>query len=124
MSRPGGRSTVGWGAPELVIDCPFTDRAAIAALPLVVAPGSVHIAVARASRKPAEILLPPTVRASSATDASDRLALPWPTVAACSTSTVSSPGTDPFTSDARSAPPDDGRGPASTSVMLGTPHTA
>src|SRR5256886_8999236 len=80
MTRTFGKSTVWLGAPEIVIDCPFTDRAAISALPLAVAPASVHIAVARASRKPAEILLPPTVRASSATDASDRLALPWPTV--------------------------------------------
>src|SRR2546421_4300494 len=118
MTRTFGKSTVWLGAPEIVIDCPFTDRAAISALPLAVAPASVHIAVARASRKPAAILLPPTVRASSATDASDRLALPWPTVAACSTSTVSSPGTDPFTSDACSAPPDDGRGPAWTSVAV------
>src|SRR5256886_17675471 len=121
MTRPFGKSTVWLGAPEIVIGCPFTDRAAMSALPLAVAPASVHIAVARASRKPAEILLPPTVRASSATDASDRLALPWPTVAACSTSPVSRPCHHPFTNDPRAAPPDAGRGTAPTNGPRGEP---
>src|SRR3989442_782171 len=113
---PFGSSTVWFGVPSTRITCPFTDRRAMCELPLAVAPPSVHIAVARASRKPAEILLVPTVRASSATDASDRLALPWPTLVACSTSAVSNPGTLASRSDASLAPPDDGREPASTSV--------
>src|SRR2546426_4887499 len=86
---PFGNVTVWFGVPSIAIVCPFTDRRAISELPLAVAPASVHLAVARASRKPAEILLLPTVRASSATDASDRLALPWPTVVACSTTAAS-----------------------------------
>ena len=113
---PFGNSTVWFGVPSTWITCPFTDRRAMCELPLAVAPPSVHIALARASRKPAEILLVPTVRASSATDASDRLALPWPTLVACSTSAVSNPGTLASRSDASLAPPDDGREPASTSV--------
>src|SRR5205823_12553902 len=76
ITRPFGKSTVWLGAPEIVIVCPFTDSAAISELPLAVAPPPVHVAVACASRKPAEIALSPTVSARLATDASDRLALP------------------------------------------------
>ncbi len=117
ITRPFGNSTVWFGAPEMAIVWPFTDSVAMSELPFAVAPASVHIAVARASRKPAEMLLPPTVSASSATDASDWLLFPWATVVACSTSAVSSPGTLAFNSDASAAPPDGGRGPASTSVV-------
>src|SRR3989442_16026314 len=90
---PFGNVTVWFGVPSIAIVCPFTDRRAISELPLAVAPASVHLAGARASGKPAEILLLPTVRASSATDAPDRLALPWPPAVPCSTSARSKPGT-------------------------------
>src|SRR5690349_14377946 len=62
------------------------------------------------------MVFPATVRVRLATDASDRLALPWPTVVACSTSAVSNPGTLASTSDFSAAPPSGGRGPASTST--------
>ncbi len=117
ITRPFSNATVWFGAPEMAIVWPFTDNLAMSELPLAVAPASVHFAVARASRKPAEMLLPPTVSASSATDASDWLLLPCATEVACSTSAVSSPGTLAFSSDASAAPPDGGRGPASTSVV-------
>src|SRR2546422_2417918 len=42
MTRTFGKSTVWLGAPEIVIGCPFTDRAAMSALPLAVAPASVR----------------------------------------------------------------------------------
>src|SRR5207245_10553580 len=110
------------GSLETVTVWLFTIRVAISELPLAVAPSSVHMAVARASRKPAEMVFPATVSVTLATAASDRLALPWPTVVACTTSAVSSPGTLAFKSDASSAPPDDGRGPVSPS-FVDTPST-
>src|ERR1051325_3342244 len=116
---PPGNGTVWLGAPETSIVRPFTDRAAMSELPCAVAPWSVHIAVARASRNPAEIVLPPTVSVRSATDASDRLVLPWAMVVAWSTWAVSRPSTLALRRDASSAPPDGGSGPALTSVTDG-----
>src|SRR5436309_9141860 len=76
ISSPTSNGTVWLGAPEIVMVWPFTDSAAMSEVPLAVAPPSPQQAVARACSKPAEIVFPATVSESSATDASERLALP------------------------------------------------
>src|SRR2546430_691906 len=58
---PPSNEMVWLGSPETVIVWLFTVRVAISELPLAVAPPSVHCAVARASRKPAEMVFPATV---------------------------------------------------------------
>src|SRR6266480_477795 len=123
ITSPTTKGTLWLGSPETVTVWPFTDSAVMSELPLAVAPPSLQTAAARACSKPAETVLPATVSESSATDASERLALPRPTVDACNTSAVSRPGTLAFRSDASSAPPDGGRGPASASTTGGRPST-
>src|SRR5713101_3880858 len=73
--------------------CSLMTRLASSELPEVAGPFDVQTAIAEAMRKSAEMELPPTVRLASATDASERLRSPWPTVEACSTSTERKPGT-------------------------------
>src|SRR5690349_10983308 len=123
ITSPLGNGTVWLGCPETVMVWLFTERVATSALPLVVAPLPVHMAAARASRKSAAMVLPPTVNATCATEASDRLALPSPIVDACNTSAVSRPGTLASKSDACSDPPDEGSGPASTRTTGVRPST-
>src|SRR6266446_943436 len=48
ITSPTGKGTVWLGAPEIVMDWPFTDSVAISELPLAVAPPSLQTAVARA----------------------------------------------------------------------------
>src|SRR5436309_3488365 len=88
---------------------------AISELPLADAVPSVHRASARAMRKPAVMVFPPAVTVTFATDASERLWLPPATVAACSTSADSSPGTVAASRLSCAAPPSGGSGPALTS---------
>ena len=77
----------------------------------------LHLAVARAMRKSALMVFPPTVSRRSATEASALDWLPCPTVAACSASTDSTPGTLAVSSVASWAPPEEGRSPVSARVM-------
>src|SRR5713101_1631004 len=90
---PAGSEMVWFGAPETAIVWPLMTRLASSELREVAGPFGVQTAIAEAMSKSAEMELPPTVRLTSATDASERLRSPWPTVEACSTSTESKPGT-------------------------------
>ena len=76
ITFPTGNGTVWLGVPEISMVWPFTDSAVMSDVPLAVAPPSLQTAAARAWSKPAAIVLPATVSESSATDASERLALP------------------------------------------------
>src|SRR5438132_7112274 len=83
----------------------------------------LHRALAWDMRKSALIVVPAAVRLKSATDASDRLAFPRPTVVAWATSAPFSAPTLPSeiggTSrrEASWAPPAEGRGPVSATVI-------
>src|SRR4051812_680994 len=83
----------------------------------------LHLAAARDIRKPALIVLPATVRLRSATEASDRLAFPCPTVLPCATSAPFNAPTLPSEiagttrSEASWAPPVEGSGPVSATLI-------
>src|SRR5438132_7356145 len=91
--------------------------------PLTAALLPLHRALAWDMRKSALIVFPATVRLRSATEASDRLAFPWPTVLAWATSAPFSAPTLPSEMGATSrteaccAPPSGGRGPVSATVI-------
>ena len=120
---PAGSEMVWFGAPETAIVWPLMTRLASSELPEVAGPFDVQTAIAEAMRKSAEMELPPTVRLTSATDASERLRSPWPTVEACSTSTESKPGTLADSKEASWAPPEDGSGPVSERTTGLNPNT-
>src|SRR5438270_993599 len=118
-----GRTIVWFCDPATVIGWPplteLIDRLAISELPLTDGLLPVHLAVALDIRKSAVMVVPATVKPRVATEASDRLALPWPTVVAWATS---APLNDPalpseiggtVRSEASCAPPVDGRSPVS-----------
>src|SRR5438067_7798566 len=79
-----GRMIVWFGAVVTVMGWPplteLMDRAASSELPLTDGLLPLHLAVALDIRKSALIVVPATVKLRFATEASDRLALPWPTV--------------------------------------------
>src|SRR5438046_5517293 len=116
-----GRTIVWFGAPVTVMGWPplteLIDRLASSELPLTEGLLPVHRAAALDIRKSAVIVVPTTVKLRSATEASDRLALPWPTVVAWATS---APLNDPalpselggtVRSEACCPPAGDGRAP-------------
>src|SRR5438067_13315473 len=92
-------------------------------LPLTDGLVPVHWALASDMRKSAAILFPARVRLRSATDASDRLAFPRPIVVAWATSAPFTAPTSPSeidgtsSRDASCAPPLEGRGPVSATVI-------
>src|SRR6266436_2202950 len=92
-------------------------------LPLTDGLVPLHWAVTSDIRKSAATVFPATVRLTSATDASDRLALPRPIVVACPTSAPFSAPRVPTeiagtsSRDASSAPPLEGSGPVSATVI-------
>src|SRR5437588_8900517 len=81
-----GRTIVWFGAPVTVIGSPplteLIDRLASSELPLTDGLLPVHWAAALDIKKSAMIVVPATVRLRLATEASERLPLPWPTVVA------------------------------------------
>src|SRR5437867_4207071 len=85
---PFGSDTVWLGCPDTAIAILLMVRPAISELPLTEAFPFEQLAFARAIRKLAVIVLPSAVRFNVATDASERLLWPCPTVAACRTSAV------------------------------------
>ena len=118
-----GRTTVWFGAPVTMMGWPplteLIDNLASSELPLTDGLLPLHWAAALDIRKSAVIVVPATVTLRSATEASDRLALPWPTVVAWATS---APLNDPalpsenggtVKSAASCAPPVEGRSPVS-----------
>ena len=110
-------------APEIVMLWPLMLRLASSELPLTDALPPLHRAVASDIRKSALIVFPAAVRLRSATDASDRLAFPCPTVVAWATSAPFSapalPSEIGWTSRREDswAPPLEGRGPVSATVI-------
>src|SRR5216684_2222512 len=122
MTSPTGRVIVWLGWPETAIVWPFMTRSAISELPLTAGPPVVQTAMALDRRKLAAMVLPPAVRLTSATDASERARSAWPMVDAWATSAVSSPGTLADSSEVCRAPPEAGSGPVSDTVVL-TPST-
>src|SRR5205807_1984715 len=128
-----GRAIVWFGASVTVMGWPplteLIDRLASSELPLTDGLLPVHWALALDIRKSAVIVVPATVKLRVATEASDRLALPWPTVVAWATS---APLNDPalpseidgtVRSEASCAPPVDGRSPVSAIRGNGVPST-
>src|SRR5207244_4923421 len=118
-----GRTIVWFAAVVTVMGWPplteLMDRAASSELPLTDGLLPLHLAAALDIRKSAVIVVPATVKLRFATEASDRLALPWPTVVAWATS---APLNDPalpseiggtVMSAASCAPPVEGRSPVS-----------
>src|SRR2546425_12461557 len=85
-----GRTIVWFGAAVTVMGWPplieLIDRLASSELPLTDGLLPLHWAAALDIRNSAVIMVPATVTLRSATEASDRLALPWPTVVAWATS--------------------------------------
>src|SRR3989441_3076434 len=81
-----GRTIVWFGVVITVMGWPplteLIDRLARSELPLTDGLFPLHWAAALDIRKSAVIVVPATVALRSATEASDRLALPWPTVVA------------------------------------------
>lgn len=118
ITRPTGRVTVWFGPPLTTIAWPLMMSWTISDEPLRLARPSTHRALARAATNSAAMLLPPTVTSRSATVASERAASPCPTVVACSTFALSTPGTSAASSDASSAPPDGASGPASDNTVV------
>src|SRR5438045_8259867 len=92
-------------------------------LPLTDGLAPLHWALASDMRKSAAILFPARVRLRSATDASDRLAFPCPTVVAWATSAPFSAPALPSEigetsrSEESWAPPLEGRGPVSAPAI-------
>src|SRR2546430_3727286 len=84
-----GRTTVWFGAPITVMGWPplteLIDNLASSELPLTDGLLPLHWAAALDIRKSAVIVVPATVMLRSATEASDRLGLPGPTVVAWAT---------------------------------------
>src|SRR5438093_3305706 len=118
-----GRMIVWFGAVVTVMGWPslteLMDRTASSELPLTDGLLPLHLAVALDIRKSALIVVPATVKLRFATDASDRLALPWPTVVAWATSAPLSAPASPseiagtVRSEASCAPPVAGSSPVS-----------
>src|SRR6266849_159736 len=119
----GGTTIVWFGAPVTMMGWPplneLIDRLASSELPLTDGLLPLHWAAALDIRKSAVIVVPATVMLRLATEASDRLALPRPTVVAWATS---APLNDPVLpseiggtvrSEASCAPPVEGRSPVS-----------
>src|SRR5712691_3686797 len=104
-------------------------RLANSDLPLTDGLPPLHWAVAPDIRKSALIVFPAAVRLRSATDASDRLAFPCPTVVAWATSAPFRAPTLPSEIGGTSrredswAPPVEGRGPVSATVIAETGGT-
>src|SRR2546429_1540044 len=118
-----GRTTVWFGAPVTMMGWPplteLIDNLASSELPLTDGLLPLHWAAALDIRKSAVIVVPATVTLRSATEASDRLAFPWPTVVAWATS---APLNDPALpseiggtgrGEGSCAPPVEGRSPVS-----------
>src|SRR5437764_2568014 len=118
-----GRTIVWFGDPATVIGWPplteLIDNLASSELPLTDGLLPLHWAAALDIRKSAVIVVPATVTLRSATEASDRLALPWPTVVAWATSSRLNDPALPcenggtVKSAASCAPPVEGRSPVS-----------
>src|SRR2546425_4280135 len=128
-----GRTIVWFGAAVTVMGWPplieLIDRLASSELPLTDGPLPLHWAAALDIRKSAVIVVPATVTLRSATEASDRLALPWPTVVAWATSAPLNAPALPseiggtVRSEASCAPPVEGRSPVSAIRGSGAPST-
>src|SRR5438445_1514613 len=82
MPALSGRTTVWFGAPVTLMGWPPIDKLASSELPLTDGLLPVHRAAALDIKKSAMIVVLATVRLRLATEASERLALPWPTVVA------------------------------------------
>src|SRR6266849_9507720 len=114
-----GRVIVWLGCPETANGWPLMTRSAIAELPLTAGPPVVQTAMALDRRKSAVMVLPPAVRLTSATEASERARSAWPMVVAWATSAVSTPGKLIDSSEVCRAPPEGGSGPVSyTGVVV------
>src|SRR5712664_1746184 len=120
-SAPAGSVIVWLGCPETAIVWPLMTRSAISELPLTAGPPVVQTAMALDRRKLAAMVLPPAVRVTSATEASERARSAWPMVDAWATSAVSSPGKLIDSSEVCRAPPEGGSGPVSDTVVLVMP---
>src|SRR2546425_13090164 len=128
-----GRTIVWFGVVITVMGWPplteLIDRLARSELPLTDGLFPLHWAAALDIRKSAVIVVPATVALRSATEASDRLALPWPTVVAWATSAPLSATALPSAiggtvrSEASCAPPVEGRSPVSAIGSGCTPST-
>src|SRR2546426_8677977 len=128
-----GRTIVWFGASVTVMGWPplteLIDRLARSELPLTDGLFPLHWAAALDIRKSAVIVVPATVALRSATEASDRLALPWPTVVAWATSAPLSAPALPSViggagrSEGSFAPPVGGISPVSAIRGSGAPRT-
>src|SRR3989441_2532378 len=128
-----GRTIVWFGVVITVMGWPplieLIDRLASSELPLTDGLLPWHWAAALDIRKSAVIVVPATVALRSATEASDRLALPWPTVVAWATSAPLNAPALPSViggtvrSEASCAPPVEGRSPVSAIGSGCTPST-
>src|SRR5260370_20219031 len=87
-----GRVIVWLGCRETANGWPLMTRSAITELPLTAGPPVVQTAMALDRSKLAAMVLPPAVRLTSATEASERARSAWPMVVAWATSAVSTPG--------------------------------
>src|SRR5258708_6102644 len=92
MTSPTGRVIVWLGCPETAIVWPLMTSSAISELPLTAGPPVVQTAMALDRRKSALMVLPPAVRVTSATEASERARSAWPMVVAWAASAVGGPG--------------------------------
>src|SRR5260370_13277571 len=101
-------------------------RSAISELPLTAGPPVVQTAMALDRSKLAAMVLPPAVRLTSATEASERARSAWPMVVAWATSAGRRPGKLIDGSEVFKAPPGEGSGPVYDTLAVGavTPAAA
>src|SRR5258708_32449989 len=117
ITPPTGRVIVWLGCPETANGWPLTTRSAISELPLTAGPPVVQTAMALDRSKLAAMVLPPAVRVTSATEASERARSAWPMVVAWATSAVGSPGKLIDRSESCRGPAEGGSGPVADKVL-------